>query len=478
MSRIFVTILVLALAGCASSRDRVENPQPVELPAEWTAEPESEVVDSGGDVSWDRILSEPTIAVLVEEALYGNPSLASAAARLEQAVARARISGADLYPHVNGSLEGGRRKQNFIGFPIPGAEDQVFSTTTTTWGVGLNVSWEIDLWGRIRAGHAAALADADAAASELQAARLSIAGQTVKAWLALIEARQQLELARETLENRQLTEQRIARRYQEGLAPSIDLRLARTNLSIAEVAVAARERQVDGASRQLEILLGRYPSAEIEAVEELPAIPSGIAAGIPAELIRRRPDLVAAELRLIAADARVAEARAALYPQFRLTGSTGVTTDELESLVDGDFSVWSLAFNLLQPIFQGGRLRANVDLQEAIEDEVAARFVQRALEAFAEVELAIVAEGSLARQEEAMENAVRSAAAAQATAEERYGAGLSDYLVVLESQRQALETKSSLIERRRQRLTALVDLCLALGGDLNPDRQLASEGSS
>lgn len=463
---IIALVLTVACSGVVEQGPpTVETP---ELPPEWTAEGLSEVVETEGAVSWSTLLAQPILHDLVLEALASNGSLAAAAARVEQATSRARIVGADRYPEVSAAFNGSRRKQNFIGFPIPGAEDQVFSTTTTTWGAGLNFSWEVDLWGRIRAGHRAAHADVDAVEADLRGARLSLAALTVKAWLSSIEALQQVDLATETLQNRQLNESRVSRRYREGLTPSIDLRLARTNVALAEATLAARERQFDAAKRQLEILLGRYPAAEIAVVDDLPRLPNTVAAGIPAELISRRPDLVAAERRLVASDARIAQARASLYPQIRLTGSAGSSTDELESLVDGDFSVWSLAFNILQPVFQGGRLRAGVDLQEAIGDEVAASFIQQALNAYGEVELAIVAEATLARQEESLEAAVDSATAAQSAAEDRYAAGLADYLLVLETQRQTLDARSRLLELRRQRLTALVDLCLALGGDLGP----------
>lgn len=463
-------IIALVLTAACSGVVRQDPPtlETPELPPEWTAEDLSGVVETEGAVSWSTLLAQPVLHDLVLEALTSNGSLAAAAARVEQATSRARIVGADRYPEVNAAFNGSRRKQNFIGFPIPGAEDRIFSTTTTTWGAGLNISWEVDLWGRIRAGHRAALADIEAFEADLRGARLSLAALTVKAWLSSIEALQQVDLATETLQNRQLNESRVSRRYREGLAPSIDLRLARTNVALAEAALAARERQLDAGKRQLEILLGRYPAAEIAVVDDLPRLPRTVAAGIPAELISRRPDLVAAERRLVASNARIAQARASLYPQIRLTGSAGSSTDELESLVDGDFSVWSLAFNILQPVFQGGRLRAGVDLQEAIGDEIAASFIQQALNAYGEVELAIVTEATLARQEESLETAVDSATAAQSAAEDRYAAGLADYLLVLETQRQTLDARSRLLELRRQRLTALVDLCLALGGDLGP----------
>jgi outer membrane protein, multidrug efflux system len=470
MRGMMLVLSSMLLAGCVSVGDRTAPRVELDLPPGWTADAANPRVVSEGDVSWSRLMSRPEVDAIVAEALAQSPDVAVAAARVDQAAARARIAGADRYPQVAASVEAARRRQNFIGFPIPGSDEgAVFSTTTTTYGVGLNLSWEIDLWGRIRAGHRAGLADLDATLADLRGARLSLAAQSVKAWIALIEADQQRRLAAETLENRRSAEQRVGSRYEQGLAPAIDLRLARTNVAVATAALRARERHRDAAARQLEILLGRYPSGMFDAGEVLPRIPDAITAGIPADLIARRPDLVAVEQRLRASRFRAEQARAALYPQFRLTGSAGTLTDEMSRLLDGDFSVWSFAAGILQPVFQGGRLRANIELAEAVEDELAAAFLRAALNAFAEVETSIVAEASLALQEAALEDATRSAIAAQQAAEERYLAGLSDYLLVLETQRQALETESRLLEVRRQRAAAVVDLILALGGDTAED---------
>jgi outer membrane protein, multidrug efflux system len=186
---------------------------------------------------------------------------------------------------------------------------------------------------------------------------------------------------------------------------------------------------------------------------------------VPAAILARRPDLQSAERRAAAASARVAQARASLYPQLRLTGSAGTATQELAQLLDGDFSVWSFALHLAQPIFQGGRLRAGVDLAEAVEDENLVLFAQHLLEALAEVESLLFAQGVLLRQEQALALAAENARDAQRVSEQRYAAGVSDYLLLLEAQRQTFEAESQLLDLRRQRLAARVDLYLALGGD-------------
>ena len=228
---------------------------------------------------------------------------------------------------------------------------------------------------------------------------------------------------------------------------------------------------MDATVRQLEVLLGRYASATVSTPSTLPDTPPAIPGGLPAALVSRRPDLVAAERRIAAARQRLHVARADLYPRFSLTGSTGTATSALTDLIDGDFGIWSLLGNLLQPVFQGGRLRAGVDRAEARAAEELATYANTALQAFAEVETALAAEEFLAERERHLETSVEQSRAAESLADDRYRIGLDDYVTVLESQRLALQAERDLIGARRQRLENRVDLYLALGGGFD---QLAS----
>jgi NodT family efflux transporter outer membrane factor (OMF) lipoprotein len=462
------SLLLLLLAGCATAPPPSRLDLSIDLPDRFTAAPDDEEGGAAEPVkgAWWSTFGDDRLDRLVQRALENNHDLSAAAARLEAAGAQARIAGADLLPEASLEFTPGRRRQNFIGFPIPGGGG-VLSTTTTTYGASLNVSWEVDLWGRLRAREAAALADVEASRTDLEGARLSLAGQTAKAWFALVEAIQQVELARETLDNRRLTRRRIARRYELGLRPALELRFAMSAEASSEASLAARQRQLDAARRQIDLLLSRYPEGVIEEATadlSLPELPDPVPPGLPADLVTRRPDLVAAERRLAAAGLTIKEARAALYPRFRLTGSAGRLSGELEQLSKGDFSVWSIAGSLLQPLFLGGRLRAGVTLAEARYREQAESYVQRALEAFAEVETALAAEKYLRAQERALSEAAKHSIAARELAEDRYDAGLVDYLSVLEAQREATVARSLLLDARRQLITTRIDLHLSLGG--------------
>jgi outer membrane protein TolC len=237
----------------------------------------------------------------------------------------------------------------------------------------------------------------------------------------------------------------------------------------AEGAVQQRRQILDATVRQLEILMGKYPAAAFELAEDLPDAPRGVPAGLPAELVSRRPDLVAQERRLLAADARIAQSKAALRPSFSLTGATGTATNQLQELLNGQVFVWSLIGGLTQPIFNNGRLKAEVRQSEARAREAAALYENAALNAYREVEVALAADRFLSEQEAALDTATRQAIKAQDLAEERYRSGLADIITVLDAQRTAIESESQWLAVRRARLDNRVDLHLALGGSFAMD---------
>lgn len=451
-------LLAIVLASCATPPAEEKPELPFRVPERWT----TPAPPGDSPEAWWRAFGDPSLEAVLKETLEHNLSLQAAAARVDAAEAQARIAGASMWPQLNASGSASRRAQVFVGLPIPGAE--VATSRATSLGVSLDLSWEIDLWGRLRAGQSAALADAQAAEAEYAAAKLSLLGQTAKTWFAAIEAERQLALARRTVESFRATQERVEERFRRGVRPAVDVRLARAQLAAAESVLEQRAQALDRVRRQLELLLGRYPSAEIRAGADLPRITAAVPAGLPSELLSRRADLAAAERRLAGAGRRVDEAHLARLPSLRLTASGGTASNALKDLVDGDFSVWSIAAGIVQPILQGGRLAANADLAEANRAQLLAQFVETALRAYAEVEGALAAEQYLARAEDAQARAAEESRQAAALAEERYAAGLADILTLLSSQRQAFEAEAQLLALRRLRIETRIDLHLALGG--------------
>jgi len=464
MKRAVWTLGLLLLAGCVAAPERREVDTDIHPPDAWTADPAP--TPGAQDSAWWESFGDPDLDELIELALERNLDLHAAVARLDRAVAQAKIAGADLKPSVGIGLDAGRRRQNFIGFPFgPGGE--IPSTTFTSYGLSLGVSWEIDLWGRIRATARSAVAEMQATEADLYAARLSIAAQTAKIWFSILELRQQVTLADDSVTSFRLSANQVRSRFEAGTRPPLDLRLALSNLAGAAALLDLRRTQLDIAERQLEVLLGRYPDRSIvRALEpgKLPDTPPPIPAGLPSELLTRRPDLVASERRLAAADQRYLAARRSLYPRLTLTASGGTMTETLGDLVSGDFRVWSILGGLTQPLFEGGRLKAGVEQADAISRERLVGHVAGVLGAFAEVESSLAAEAYLAGRERHLGEAARQLIAARRLAEERYRRGVGTYLIVLESQTRAVTAESSWLDVRRLRLDNRVNLHLALGG--------------
>lgn len=450
---------VLGLSLMVSACVHLEEPDAadltVEVPAGWTAVEASDPLVGG----WLMDFEDLRLPELMEEALASNLNLQVAAARMEQAVQLARIEGADRWPDL--ALAGSARRQMSNNLSEP-----VFRTRFDRFDLGFQASWELDIWGKVRARGLAANADAAAAMRDLEAVRLSLAGQVAGAWFSALAAGQQRHLAEETLASFQSNMTSVEERFQRGLIPALDLRLSRANVANAEATLRQREREADLAVRQLEVLLGRYPAARLELEPELPALPTQVPAGMPSTLLERRPDIQAASQRLQGADARLFESRRALLPSINLTGSYGSASDDLSNLLEDGFDVWSLVGGLTAPLFQGGRLRANVARSEAALAEALATYQQTVLTAFREVEAALAGEAFLREQLSALEEAAAQSTGAQELAEERYERGLVDIITVLESQRRAFTSRSAVLSAQNALLQNRLALYLALGGDL------------
>jgi len=386
----------------------------------------------------------------------------------------AAIAGAGSYPRLDGQLDGNRSQRNFIGFPFGSEGPGVISSTrSNSFGLSMNIAWELDIWGRIRAGKRAALAELEASEAEFRATQLSLAGQTAKIWFGLVSAQEQVDLAGEALEIFTQTEEIIRGQFEEGIGENTaaQLQLSLADIENAKANLQLRQEQLMRTRKQLEVLLGRYPEGKLPARSYLPGTPGIPPAGLPAELLDRRPDLVAAERRLASADKRVLQAKRSLLPAITLTGSYGTSTPDLEEVLNSDFSVWSFAGGITQPILEGGRLRATVKLREAEQDELLANFQQTALNAFSEVEQALGAEKMLREREAALRRSVGHSRDALERARDDYAGGVGDVLTLLQAQQQLIQAESSLIDARRTRLENRVDLHVGLGGGFEAQKK-------
>ena len=454
-----LTIIAGLLPACMSPPQPESVPAPG-LPKAWGS---SASVDGVPVVPWWTGIS-PALQGLVDEALLNNHDLARASSRLRGALAAADAQGATLVPRVELGIGGRRSQQNFIGLPIPGRGSEVLSATFSSFDSALGASWEFDLWDRLGATARAAGQDARAAAGDLAAARQSIAAATCRAWVHAVEGRAQEELAGEIALAWGQTAAAVERCVEGGVAQAVELRRARASWAGALASVASARQVHDEARRQLELILGRYPSGDFLAGDlgevQLPAVPPGV----PVEVLGRRPDLLAAQARYEAARERAGAARAELWPSLVLTAEAGRSSGALEDLLDGDFSVWALAARLVAPIYDGGARRAGIEGADAACDEAAASLAGAILKAASEVERALSDGAAIGERTSRLGTSRAEASAAATLAGERYRAGLLDVEALLDARRGKLKADSQHLAARRDLALGRINLHLALGG--------------
>jgi len=453
-----ITIVACLLTACGAAPSRetieadvdqaVESETPV-LPEQWGTQSDAGVVQVG----WIEIFNDPALTRLVTEAQANNRDLTAAAASVDRAWALARQAGAVLSPDISLAATGGRS----------GSSDSS-SPTTTKLSLGLQVSWEADLWGRLRAGQRGAVASAQAVEADYRFAQYSLAAATAKAYFTSIEAKFQADIARETVEILEETQRIVNVKHDNGMASAQDVSLTRSDLASARERLTTVEGSYRDALRALEVLLGRYPSAELDVRDYLPAVPPPPPAGIPSELLERRPDIVAAERRVAAAFNATAQAQAARLPTVGLTGNLGGASSSLSDLLDPANVAWSAGANLLAPIFDGGRRREAVEIATAEQKQALAAYGQAALNAFSELESNLDQGTVIAQREVDLEVAAREAEKAFRIASLRYEEGEEDLLSVLTIQQRVISAKSALSSVERLLLEQRINLNLALGG--------------
>ncbi|MDA0814690.1 MAG: efflux transporter outer membrane subunit [Verrucomicrobia bacterium] len=460
------SLVLLTFVGCAGLTGlRMQKPvaetvvlSEVDIPSLWKSAGEG----NNGQIAsgWLKSIKDPEMSAMVNEALEHNQNLKVAAARLRAAKEGTIIGRARRLPSVDFSGSGSRTRTG------NGPDDS--PDRSTSYGLSLNASWEIDLWGRLRDLDLASYEDFLAASADFRGARLSLAANTAKAWCNLITARQQATLALETrnsyVRNFRITE----RNFKAGdvSASALDVQFGRNNIASAERELIDRELSRDEAKRSLEVLLGRYPAAALEGRDQLPELPKDVPVGLPSELLLRRPDLVAAAADLRASAKRADAARKDLLPSIRLSGRGSSSSEELgKMLVDPEYIVWNVASSLAQTVYGGGAPTAEAR-QSLAQNEIAIRtFAEIALQAFREVESGLAIERSLASQEEFLATELQQANLAEVQASRDYSEGIVGILEILEAQRRAVNARRSMISLRNQRLQNRIDLHLALGGD-------------
>ena len=421
------------------------------VPKQWQAQMIADL-ESINPNGWIDSFQDEQLQQLVSEAMQKNSSLQAILAQMEMAQANQVLQGTKILPRLNMNSGVSRAKQTA-------------NNTSNRFQLGVDIAWEANLWGRLTNLDQIAEVEYDASQADYYAARLSLAANVARTWFNNLIAEQQWQLSQQQVARFSQSLISIEERYRHGLISALEVRLARESLASAKVNQQQRQQTLDRQKRNLEFLLGRYPNAELEIQQTLPILSESLPVGLPAEILRRRPDIFAAEARLQARIIDVNRTAKNHLPTIRLTGSLGSASSILSNFLSLDHIIRSIAASLVQPIFQADRLEAEKNQAIAQQKRAVARYAETVLTAFQEVETALAAEDFLRLQENSQNIATQEAEEAAKLAMERYRTGLIDILTLLDSQRRQFSNRSRLLDVKQQRLLNRINLHLALGGD-------------
>ena len=455
----FAVVGASLLAGCTVGKN-YERPQ-LPNPATYRFVEGATEAQSLADTPWWQVFDDPTLQALVREALVNNLDLQMAVARVEEARARAGIAKSFLYPQVDGAVSYGVRQASTARTQA-GAEDD---TTHQSGAYGFQLSWEIDLFGRLRRQHEASLALVLASEQGRRGVLVTLVGDVATNYFLLRELDLQLEIARQTLRLNNETVTYFRNRLEGGVSNRLELDRIQANQALTAAAIPDIEQQIAVIENALSLLLGRTPSPiGRERLAETEALPPEIPAGLPVSLIERRPDVVQAEQFLVAANADIGAARALFFPTISLTGFLGGVSGDLTKFLGGDGAVWSLNGGLLQPIFQAGRLRRNVEAAEARFTAAVAAYRRAALNGYREVANSLVTIQKLAEIRAQRSIGVAALQDASELARSRYESGLASYIEILTADQDLFQQKLLLAQTRGAELRARAELYRSLGG--------------
>jgi len=459
LSRASALVVTLLLGAC-SMNPTYERPEPP-VPAAWPDDVKADVTATTKPLDWNTFFPDERLRALIRLALDNNRDLRIATARIAEARALYGIQHADRWPTVAvGASQTASR--------IP-ADLSPTGTDMISRRFDVNASmlpFELDFWGRVASLSQAAQASYLATEQAQRAFRLSLVASVADAYLAQAEAQERLEIAQATLETRAETRQLVDRRRAAGLAGDLDFLQADAALEGAKADVAALQRQYSAATNFLRSLIGTEP-AKLPPGRSLAdqGIALDLQPDVPSQVLARRPDILAAEQRLLAANANIGAARAAFFPRITLTGSAGTASRELTGLFKSGSEAWSFVPSLSLPIFDGGRNRSNLDLASARKDIAVAEYERAIQQAFREVADLLAGRDRLAEQLQALEAQERSQQRAADLANARYSHGVGSFLEVLDAQRQLFAVRQNVIQIRRALLSASAQLYKTLGGD-------------
>ncbi len=452
-----VTLSTLLLAACAMGPD-YERPE--------TAMPGAfeQAADSGASIAnlnWWELFGDEQLNSLVRIALEQNRDMAIAVSRIEEARAALGFVRSDQYPQFEVSAGAGRANS------IPGTS--VIVPVSNNFVLAGNLSFELDLWGKLRRSTEAAQAELLATVDAGNSVMITLISDVASAYLLLLDLDTRVAIAERTLETRNDSLGIIQARFDRGTVALIDVNQAEIEKYDAEAQLAALQREDVQVENLLNILLGQQPGSIVREQRDIYTLaPIKVPAGLPSELLERRPDVRVAEQQLAAQMARIGIAEAIRFPSLSLTGTLGLASDDLTGFFSSDNKTWGLSAGLIAPVFNAGRNKRRVEVEVARTEQALLNYEQTVLQALREVEDSLVAIHTFEREVLARENQQKAAASAAMLSRARYDGGVTSYLEVLESERSLFRAELLASSTHREQLVSLITLYKALGGGWIP----------
>lgn len=464
---------LIGLSACAAGPNyHAPKTASLGIPAAYTASQPDGTATPVSDqalAEWWRSFNDPALDTLIQAAVANNLDIVQAQARLRQARESLRQANASFLPQVNGSASGGKNyRSGTTGVQLDN-NGNVIGSSTNSWNssysIGANASWQIDLFGELSRNAEAARADLAASGYDLAGVRTTIIGELVSNYVQARLAQEQLRIARETLTNQQDNYDIARWRLQAGLVSSLDQEQARAQLAQTAATIPTFETDIASALNRIAVLTGQAPGAATRTLEEaapIPQAPTGIAVGIPADTLRQRPDVRSAERVLAAATARIGVAQAQLYPSLGISGNIGTSSTAFKSLFD--IITGGVFANVAQTIFDGGRLASQVRSQRAAAEGAFAAYKSTVLTGLEDVENAMNALNAARERETQFATAFEASNNAAILARSQYQAGLTDFQTLLTAEQSLLSARNAQAGARSDEVLAVAQLYSALGG--------------
>lgn len=447
-----------ALAAC-SVGPAYKRPD-IPPPPQWRDTPDEQAAAVWPSANWWHGFGSEKLDELIAQAQRSNDDLAGAVARIQEADAQARIAGAPLLPSFDFTSDAIRQHA-----PVSGIASAGGSATFNTFTPQFTASYELDFWGKNRALHAAARATAIASRYDKETVALTVISSVATTYFQTLEFRDRLEVARQNLANGQKILHGLQLEQTAGIATGLDVAQQETAVALLDAAIPPLEQQFRQAVNALAVLIGETPeSIDVDRGSLTTLTSPRVVEGLPSQLLSRRPDVAESEQQLIAANADITVARAALFPDIRLTASGGYESKALTSLINPASGLWALSAGLTQPIFHGGALRSQVVFSNARYAELLSTYHKTVISAFSNVEDALVAARQTKELQARQQRAVDLARRAFQFAQTQMSAGTINILTVLNTENALFGAQDELVQARFQHLQSLVDLFTALGG--------------